>query len=72
MEKEFIMQMKIDEKDFPVGLKKDQELIRCKDCRWSYVSYYCRDRYLTCENRYGLNRDVSDNNFCSEAEAIEE
>lgn len=48
------------------------DLIKCKDCRWSYESYYNNKRYLSCENRYGLNRDVSDDNFCSEAETKED
>lgn len=48
------------------------EVIRCKDCRFGYrffdIINGVSDSWVECRNPNGLNRDVSEDSFCSYGE----
>lgn len=55
-----------------------EEVVRCKDCKYSTLPSELTQRYgkpgtLTCHNKYSPcnRRNVSENDFCSYGEALE-
>lgn len=48
------------------------EVVRCKDCRYGHryfdIIYDTTDSWVECRNPDGLNRDVSEDSFCSYGE----
>lgn len=60
--------------DFPYEEPKPQELIRCKDCKFSKAYYHGSESnlgmftYLCTQGLYGMNAD----DYCSRAERKEE
>ena len=69
--KEYIVK---EHPDFPYEEPKPQELIRCKDCKFSKAYYHGSESnlgmftYLCTQGLYGMNAD----DFCSRAERKEE
>ena len=45
--------------------KEQPEIVRCENCQFSSTYIYCGELYWTCNNPEGLNRDVSENSYCS-------
>ena len=40
------------------------ELVRCGECEFASIGYYCGERIYTCESDEGLFRDVPEDGYC--------